>query len=69
MIKPAGPGSAAAALCEAAPGATVDASPVLGSGFPMDRAPPSSFHTMLLFATGSGIAPVRALIESGALQA
>ena len=64
-----GVGAAADALAASAPGTTVDASPVQGRGFPVDRIPPAAVDTVLLFATGSGIAPVAALIESGALQA
>jgi ferredoxin-NADP reductase len=41
----------------------------MGKGFPVDRAPAAAFPTLLLFATGSGISPIKALIESGALDA
>ena len=41
----------------------------MGKGFPVDTVPPEDVDTVLLFATGTGIAPVKALIESGALQA
>lgn len=46
----------------------MDVSPVMGKGFPVDRVPPEKVSTILLFATGSGISPVKALIESGALE-
>jgi hypothetical protein len=46
----------------------VDVSPVMGKGFPADTVPPEKVSTIILFATGSGISPVKALIESGALE-
>ena len=54
-------------------GDTVDVSQVLGNGFPMDENFEGfkyDFPTqnVLLFATGSGIAPIRAVIESGQLS-
>ena len=45
----------------------VDASPAMGKGFDVSSIPVSDVDTILLFATGSGISPIRALIESGAL--
>lgn len=56
-----------------APGDQVLMSPVGGKGFPMSRLDPTQFPAVpeeeavkdiLLFATGSGIAPIRAAIES-----
>jgi len=55
-------GQTSTALCELWPGARVDSSTVMGKGF--DVAGVAS-RDLLLFATGSGIAPIRALIESG----
>lgn len=49
-------------------GGVLYVSPPMGKGFPIDRIPPEQFPTVFLFATGSGISPIRALIESGALQ-
>jgi len=46
----------------------VDVSPVMGKGFPIAKLPAEQYDTVLLFATGSGIAPVKALIESADLQ-
>jgi arabinosyltransferase len=69
LIRSGAGGEAADALAAAPPGTSVDASPVQGGGFPIDRIPPAAVDTVLLFATGSGIAPVAALIESGDLQA
>ncbi|KAL9241995.1 hypothetical protein vseg_016042 [Gypsophila vaccaria] len=38
----------------------------MGTGFNLDRiSPPEAFPTLLIFATGSGISPIRSLIESG----
>lgn len=38
----------------------------MGNGFDLDRlSPPQKFPTVLIFATGSGISPIRSLIESG----
>jgi len=56
-------------LCRLRAGDRLECSPVMGGGFPLDQAPPADFDTLLLFATGSGISPVRACIESGALRA
>ena len=46
----------------------VAVSPVMGKGFPVDRVPASDFDTMLIFATGTGISPIKALIDAGALD-
>ncbi len=40
----------------------------MGKGFPLDKAPPETIKEILIFATGSGISPVRSLVESGQLQ-
>lgn len=47
----------------------VSVSPVMGKGFPVDKVPASDFDTMLIFATGTGISPIKALIDAGALDA
>lgn len=60
-------GAAADAVVAAPINATVSVSPVQGKGFPIDRIPPADVHTVLLFGTGSGVAPLRAAILSGAL--
>lgn len=44
-------------------------SPVMGKGFPLEKVPVDLFDTMLIFATGSGISPIKALIEAGDLDA
>ena len=67
LIKPSG--EAAEAICAAPEGATVKVSPVMGKGFPVDRIGAESFKKVYLFATGSGISPIKALIESGKLNA
>ncbi|KAF1863382.1 hypothetical protein Lal_00031268, partial [Lupinus albus] len=59
-------GSTAEALCRLRRGDVVELSRVMGSGFDIGRIdPPEKFHTVLIFATGSGISPIRSLIESG----
>ena len=40
----------------------------MGKGFDLRRARGEGEHDAFLFATGSGISPVRALIKSGALE-
>ena len=40
----------------------------MGNGFKVGQLPVADFDTVLLFATGSGIAPVKALIESQDLR-
>lgn len=59
-------GSTAEALCGLKKGDVVELSPVMGNGFDISRIdPPEKFGTVLVFATGSGISPIRSLIESG----
>ena len=56
-------------ICALKQGATVDVSPPMGGGFDLEgKAPAAAAPKALLFATGSGISPVRALIKSGALD-
>jgi len=62
------PGGAAEALCSLAPGGELMVSPVQGKGFPVDKIPAASYPTLLMFATGSGISPIKAVIESGVLE-
>jgi ferredoxin-NADP reductase len=50
-------------------GAEVSVSPVQGKGFPVEKIPAADVSTVLMFATGSGISPIKALIESGSLEA
>ncbi|KAG2700803.1 hypothetical protein I3760_06G014600 [Carya illinoinensis] len=59
-------GSTAELLCGLRKGDVVELSPVMGRGFGIDRIePPDAYPTVLIFATGSGISPIRSLIESG----
>lgn len=60
-----------AALCGLGAGAALQVSPVQGRGFAVGALhPPSSFPNVLLFATGSGVSPVAALLDTpGALRA
>ena len=60
-------------ITSATPSSTIAVSQVLGSGFPMEENLEGfkyDFPTqnVLLFANGSGIAPIRAAIESGQLK-
>jgi ferredoxin-NADP reductase len=52
-------------ICAADVGASLEVSPAMGKGFVLDGVREKS-HA-LLFATGSGISPIKALLESGAL--
>lgn len=59
-------GSIAEILCGLKKGDVVQVSQVMGRGFDIDLiAPPQDYPTVLIFATGSGISPIRSLIESG----
>jgi NAD(P)H-flavin reductase len=60
LVKRGGP-VADAVLAAAAPGATLELTEPFGRGFPLDAA---LGHDVLLFAAGSGIAPIRALLQS-----
>lgn len=60
------PGSIAELLCGLKKGDVVELSPVMGNGFYIDQiSPPEEYSSVLIFATGSGISPIRSLIESG----
>lgn len=50
-------------ISELSDGDTIQSSPVMGKGFPFSSLQPVP-SDVLLFATGSGIAPIRAAIES-----
>ncbi|XWS35024.1 hypothetical protein CRYUN_Cryun21dG0089900 [Craigia yunnanensis] len=59
-------GSTAELLCGLRKGDVVELSQVMGNGFNIDKIdPPEDYPTVLIFATGSGISPIRSLIESG----
>ncbi|XP_044489247.1 fruit protein pKIWI502 [Mangifera indica] len=59
-------GSTAEALCGLKKGDVVEISQVMGKGFDIDRIqPPDAYPTVVIFATGSGISPIRSLIEVG----
>ncbi|XAR72291.1 hypothetical protein NMG60_11018880, partial [Bertholletia excelsa] len=59
-------GSTAELLCRLREGDVVELSQVMGRGFDMDQiCPPEGHSTVLIFAAGSGISPIRSLIESG----
>ncbi|KAJ4825176.1 hypothetical protein Tsubulata_022543 [Turnera subulata] len=60
------PGSTAELLCGLKRGDVVELSAVMGKGFPIEKIErPEDYSTVLIFATGSGISPIRSLIESG----
>lgn len=54
-------------LCEAEAGTTWPTSPAMGKGFPVDSLA-EDVNTVLLFAAGTGISPIKAVIESGKLD-
>lgn len=59
-------GSTAELLCGLKKGDVVELTQAMGRGFDIDQiSPPENFQTVLIFATGSGISPIRSLIESG----
>lgn len=59
-------GSTAEVLCGLRRGDVVEVTQVMGRGFDVERiSPPEEYSTVLIFATGSGISPIRSLIESG----
>ncbi|XP_071686579.1 fruit protein pKIWI502 [Rutidosis leptorrhynchoides] len=59
-------GSTAELLCGLGKGDVVELSPVMGKGFDTNQiSPPEEYQSVLIFATGSGISPIRSLIESG----
>mmetsp|Transcript_25027 Transcript_25027/g.69862 ORF Transcript_25027/g.69862 Transcript_25027/m.69862 type:complete len:305 (-) Transcript_25027:337-1251(-) len=62
-------GGTAELLCKMAAGDKLEVSPVMGKGFPIENLPTAECPCVALFATGSGISPVKALIESGSLEA
>ncbi|GFZ21526.1 FAD/NAD(P)-binding oxidoreductase [Actinidia rufa] len=59
-------GSTAELLCGLGKGDVVELTQVMGRGFDVDQiSPAEEYSTVLIFATGSGISPIRSLIESG----
>lgn len=60
------PGTTAEKLCGLRDGDVLELGAIMGNGFPISRInPPDEAQTVLLFATGTGISPVRSLIEFG----
>eukprot|EP00898_Chlorokybus_atmophyticus_P001420 jgi/Chlat1/2279/Chrsp17S02589 len=56
-------------ICGLPKGAAVNMSAVMGKGFNVDRLQPAEDRpAVVLFATGSGISPIRSLVEEGVLQ-
>lgn len=59
-------GSTAELLCGLQKGDVVELSQVMGKGFDLDQiSPAEKYQTVVIFATGSGISPIRSLIEAG----
>ncbi|XP_073049940.1 fruit protein pKIWI502 [Primulina eburnea] len=59
-------GSTAELLCGLQKGDVVELSSAMGKGFNIDEiSPAENYQTVLIFATGSGISPIRSLIEAG----
>ncbi|KAL8157521.1 hypothetical protein AgCh_002290 [Apium graveolens] len=56
-------GSTAEMLCELKEGDVVELSHAIGNGFEIEEI--RTCQTVLIFATGSGISPIRSLIETG----
>eukprot|EP00242_Pyramimonas_sp_CCMP2087_P000590 CAMPEP_0198233122 /NCGR_PEP_ID=MMETSP1445-20131203/116078_1 /TAXON_ID=36898 /ORGANISM="Pyramimonas sp., Strain CCMP2087" /LENGTH=321 /DNA_ID=CAMNT_0043913811 /DNA_START=103 /DNA_END=1068 /DNA_ORIENTATION=- len=63
LVKPVD-GATAGDLCALEKGASVEVSPVMGKGFDLSSVPDAK--TILIFATGSGISPIKALVEASA---
>ncbi|KAF6999328.1 hypothetical protein CFC21_015371 [Triticum aestivum] len=60
------PGATAEKLCGLRDGDVVELGAIMGKGFPVERVTPAdAAETLLLFATGTGISPIRSLIEFG----
>ncbi|KAJ8464145.1 hypothetical protein OPV22_026697 [Ensete ventricosum] len=60
------PGSTVDLLCGLGRGDIVELSGIMGRGFQVEEiSPPDAFPSVLIFATGSGISPIRSLIELG----
>ncbi|CAA2992896.1 fruit pKIWI502 [Olea europaea subsp. europaea] len=58
-------GSTAEILCGLRKGDVVELSQAMGKGFDIDQiSPAEDYQTVLIFATGSGISPIRSLLES-----
>ncbi|XP_052187171.1 fruit protein pKIWI502 [Diospyros lotus] len=59
-------GSTAESLCGLGKGDVVELTQAMGRGFDIHQiSPAEEYPTVLIFATGSGISPIRSLIESG----
>ncbi|KAL8120771.1 hypothetical protein AgCh_017813 [Apium graveolens] len=59
-------GSTAELLCGLSSGDVVQLTTVMGKGFSIDSiSPAEDYQSVFIFATGSGISPIRSLIETG----
>lgn len=54
--------------CNFNTGDEVLVSDVMGKGFPIEKIPPEDCTNILIFVTGSGISPIKSLINSNAFQ-
>ncbi|GAX75109.1 hypothetical protein CEUSTIGMA_g2553.t1 [Chlamydomonas eustigma] len=63
------PGSSAEAIANLAAGGQLLVSTAQGKGFALDKIPVSDVDIVLMFATGSGVSPLKSVIESGLLGA
>ncbi|KQK06065.1 fruit protein pKIWI502 [Brachypodium distachyon] len=60
------PGATAEKLCGLRDEDVLELGAVMGNGFPIERITPTdAAETVLLFATGTGISPIRSLVEFG----
>jgi len=65
LVKPV-PGTTSEQLSKLRVGEVVELGPVMGRGFAIQHInPPAAAETLLLFAVGVGISPIRSLIEFG----
>lgn len=61
-------GGTAELLCQLKEGSDLQVSAVMGKGFDISNVPSTQYKKMYCFATGSGISPIKALIESNTLK-
>lgn len=55
-------------ICDASEGSVLDVSPAQGKGYPYSTAFTKDISEVILLATGSGIAPLKAVLESRQLE-
>lgn len=62
------PGASAGDIAALASGGDIMVSPAQGKGFPIHKIPLADVDIVLMFATGSGVSPIKAVIESNLLE-